>query len=197
MTDPEQAFVLATANPDKAREMGQILGEWVRLSPRPPQVPDVEEDGATLEDNARLKAAALVEATGWPAIADDTGLEVDALGGAPGVLSARYAGADATYADNVAKLMGAMADWRRSEQRRASFRTVAVARWPDGRELLAEGVVHGSIASEPRGEGGFGYDSVFVPDEGEGRTFAEMEAHAKHAMSHRGRALRALADGLS
>jgi XTP/dITP diphosphohydrolase len=181
-------LVLASANPDKAREIAEILADH-DLVPRPPDVPDVDETGTTLEENARLKAIALVEATGEPAVADDTGLEVFALDGAPGVYSARYAGEGATYADNVAKLVGALEG---VDDRRARFRTVALARWPDGRVLIAEGVVDGTIATEARGDGGFGYDPVFVPDEGDGRTFAELTPEEKHAVSHRGRAFRSL-----
>jgi XTP/dITP diphosphohydrolase len=191
-------FVLATANPDKAREIEHVLrdaGAPVDLVPRPDSVPDVEETGVTLEDNARLKAVALCEATGDPAIADDTGLEVAALGGAPGVYSARFAGPDATYADNVALLLDRLAGVE-SGRRSARFATVAVARWPDGREVAAFGEVEGTIADEPRGTNGFGYDPVFVPREGDGRTFGEMAAAEKHALSHRGRAFRTLADGL-
>jgi XTP/dITP diphosphohydrolase len=167
----------------------------VELVPRPATVPDVEETGDTLLDNARLKARALVAATGLPAVADDTGLEVAALGGAPGVHTARYAGPGATYEDNVAKLLGAMAGLSGAD-RRARFATVVVAAWPDGRELAAEGVVDGRIAASPAGDGGFGYDPVFVPDEGDGRTFAEMAPAEKHALSHRGRAVRAWAERL-
>jgi XTP/dITP diphosphohydrolase len=137
----------------------------------------------------------LCEATGLPAVADDTGLEVDALGGAPGVSSARYAGDDATYADNVEKLLRELADVG-DPARTARFSTVALARWPDGREVAAIGDVEGVIATEARGEGGFGYDPLFVPVEGDGRTFAEMSADEKHRVSHRGRAFRTLADGL-
>ena len=188
-------FVLASANPDKAREMRQVLEEiGFELVERPADVPDVEEDGATLEENARLKAQALAEATGLPAIADDTGLEVDALGRAPGVRSARYAGEDATYADNVEKLLDEMG---RHKDRRARFRSVTIARWPDGREVIAEGLVMGKIAVEPVGDAGFGYDPVFMPDEGDGKTFAEMDSAEKHAISHRGRSLRALAEQLA
>jgi XTP/dITP diphosphohydrolase len=187
-------FVLATANPDKAREIADILGTSVTLLPRPASVPDVEETGETLLDNARLKARALAVATGEAAIADDTGLEVDALGGRPGVCSSRYAGPGATYADNVAKLVEALAGVHGS--RRARFRTVAVAAWPDGREVVADGVVDGTIAGQPCGEGGFGYDPLFIPVEGDGRTFAEMTAAEKHRLSHRGRAFRALAERL-
>ena len=185
-------LVLASANPDKAREIAAIL-DGFELLPRPSDLPDVVEDGETLEDNARLKAVALVDATGEAAVADDTGLEVDALGGAPGVFSARYAGEGATYADNVTKLIGALDG---VAGRRARFRTVAVARFPDGREVVASGEVTGTITTEPRGDQGFGYDPVFVPDEGDGRTFAEMPPSEKHALSHRGRAFRALAAAL-
>ncbi len=186
-------YVLATANPDKAAEIQAILGAALRLRPRPPEVPEVEETGATLLDNARLKARALAAATGLPAIADDTGLEVDALGGAPGVWSARYAGEHATYADNVSKLLRAMEG---TPQRSARFRTVAIAAWPGGREVHAEGAVEGTIAVAAAGDGGFGYDPVFVPA-GATATFAEMAPEAKHALSHRGRAFRALAELLT
>ncbi|HMQ27471.1 MAG TPA: RdgB/HAM1 family non-canonical purine NTP pyrophosphatase [Acidimicrobiales bacterium] len=189
-------LVLATANPDKVVEIGAILGDGVELVPRPASVPDVVEDADTLEGNARLKAVAIVEATGEPAVADDTGLEVDALGGAPGVHSARFAGEDATYADNVAKLLASLADHPDPSARRARFRTVALCRFPDGTEVVAEGAVDGTIAGEARGSEGFGYDPVFVPDEGDGRTFAEMTPEEKHAVSHRGRAFRALRDAL-
>jgi len=181
-------FVLASANPDKAAEIAAILAGH-DLVPRPLGVPDVDETGTTLEENARLKAVALVEATGVAAVADDTGLEVMALDGAPGVYSARYAGDHATYADNVAKLVAAMAG---HVDRRARFRTVALARFADGREVVAEGVVDGVIVESARGDAGFGYDPVFAPAEGGGRTFAEMTSDEKHAISHRGRAFRAL-----
>ena len=127
------------------------------------------------------------------AVADDTGLEVDSLGGAPGVRSARFAGDDATYVDNVMKLLDALSDLPEPEERSARFRTVALATFPDGREVMADGAVEGAIALGPRGDNGFGYDPVFVPSEGDGRTFAEMSADEKHAISHRGRAFRALA----
>src|SRR5262249_53401198 len=158
----------------------------------PADVPEVDETGSTLEENARLKAVALTEATGHAALADDTGLEVDALDGAPGVYSSRYSGEHATYADNVAKLLGAL-EGVPADRRTARFRTVALVRFPDGRELVAEGAVTGTIASYARGEDGFGYDPVFVPDEGDGRTFAEMTLAEKSAVSHRGRAVRAAA----
>jgi XTP/dITP diphosphohydrolase len=153
-------------------------------------VPEVEESGRTLEDNARLKARAVMEATGEPAVADDTGLEVTALDGAPGVRSSRYAGEDASYADNVAKLLGALEG---AQDRRARFRTVALTSFPDGREVLAEGVVQGVITEAPRGHEGFGYDPVFAPEGGGGRTFGEMTSEQKNELSHRARAFRELA----
>ena len=185
-------YVLATANPDKAREIVTVLAGF-DLQLRPTDIPDVDETGDTLEENARLKADAIVAATGEPAIADDTGLEVAALGGAPGVRTARFAGPDATYSDNVRKLL---ADLDGVDDRRARFITVALAKFPDGREIVTTGVVDGTIATEQRGLGGFGYDPVFVADEGDGRTFAEM-GEEKHEISHRGRAFRALADKLA
>jgi XTP/dITP diphosphohydrolase len=193
-------LVLASANPDKVAEIATVLTDAleVDLVPRPAEVPDVVEDGETLLDNARLKARALVAATGLPAVADDTGLEVGPLGGAPGVYSARYAGENVGYADNVAKLLselGRLPD--DGGDRRARFRTVALAAFPDGTEVWAEGVVDGFIAGEARGSAGFGYDPVFVPAEGGGRTFAEMTPEEKHAISHRGRALRSLATALA
>ncbi|MHB8330332.1 MAG: RdgB/HAM1 family non-canonical purine NTP pyrophosphatase [Acidimicrobiales bacterium] len=195
-------MVLATANPDKASEIVAImaaeLGEGIELVARPAEVGEVAETGDTLEDNARLKALALVEATGLPALADDTGLEVEALSGAPGVYSSRYAGEHASYAENVAKLVAALeeAGAPGERSRRARFRTVAIACFPGGRQVVGVGVVEGTIAECPRGTAGFGYDPVFVPVGGDGRTFAEMTPADKHACSHRGRAFRALAVGL-
>jgi XTP/dITP diphosphohydrolase len=140
----------------------------------------------------------LVAATDTAAVADDTGLEVEALEGAPGVYSARYAGESATYADNVAKLLRELAALDdHGGARRASFKTVALVAFPDGSEVWAEGVLAGTIAAEGRGTNGFGYDPVFVPDGGDGRTFAEMRAAEKDAVSHRGRAFRALAAELA
>ncbi|MYA14508.1 MAG: RdgB/HAM1 family non-canonical purine NTP pyrophosphatase [Acidimicrobiaceae bacterium] len=184
-------LVCASANPDKVAEMAEVLAGHAVLLPRPEGVGDVAEDAEDLTGNARLKAQAVCEFAGAPALADDTGLEVDALGGAPGVHSARYAGPEASYADNLARLM---ADMRAvpTPQRTARFRSVVMVCFPDGSELAAEGVVEGVITVDPRGSGGFGYDPVFAPAEGGGRTFAEMGASAKNAMSHRARALRAL-----
>lgn len=188
-------FVAATANPNKLVEMRAALDGLATLVERPAGLGDVPEDGDTLEANARLKAVAVATFAGAPALADDTGLEVDALGGAPGVHSARYAGTAAGDEANVAKLLAALTRVA-SPQRTARFRTVVVARWPDGREVVADGVVDGTIAESPRGGRGFGYDPVFVPAPGD-RTFAEMSLEAKGAISHRGRALRALAQKLA
>ena len=183
-------LVVASANPHKVAEFAVVLDGLVDLAPRPVDVPDVVEDGDTLEANARLKAVAVCAATGFPALADDTGLEVDALGGAPGVRSARFAGEAADATANVAKLLTEL-DGHGPATRSARFRTVALVRYPDGSEVVATGV-EGHIAETPRGDGGFGYDPVFVPVEGDGRSFAEM-GDDKHDISHRGRALRDLA----
>jgi XTP/dITP diphosphohydrolase len=196
-------LVVASANPDKVAEIVAVLSGVldVELVPRPAHVPEVVEDGETLVENARLKARALAEATGTAAVADDTGFEVDALGGAPGVYAARYAGEDATYADNVAKLLRELAAAPDGGgARRARFKTVALAAFPDGSELWAEGVLEGTIAESGRGDRGFGYDPVFLPDAaegGDGRTLAEMRPDEKDALSHRGRAFRALARRLT
>jgi XTP/dITP diphosphohydrolase len=195
-------FVLATTNPNKAREIREILssaGLALELVDRPEGVPEVEETEETLLGNARLKATTLVRATGMPAIAEDTGIEVAALGGAPGVRSARYAGEPPDEQANVDKVLANLVGRQGPTGRQARFVTVAVAVWPDGREVSAEGTVDGWIADERRGLGGFGYDPVFVPSEADGRTFGELaeeSADAKNALSHRGRAFRALATKL-
>jgi XTP/dITP diphosphohydrolase len=201
---PPLRLVLASANPDKVKEIVAVLAAAlpVELVPRPADVADVVEDADTLVGNARLKARALAAATGEAAVADDTGLEVDALGGAPGVYSARYAGEDATYADNVAKLLRELESHGGASEapRSARFKTVALTAFPDGSEIWAEGTVEGTIVPAPRGENGFGYDPVFEPitaEGGDGRTFAEMTAMEKDAVSHRGRAFRALAAKLA
>ena len=187
-------LVCATANPGKVAEIENFVPDGVRLLPRPPDVGDVVEDAGTFEGNARLKAGAIVGATGKPALADDTGLEVEALGGAPGVETAYFAGPQATDAENRATLLREMEG---IADRRAKFVTVMLVAWPDGREVIVRGVCTGRIADTERGEGGFGFDPVFVPDDGDGRTFAEMTKDEKNAVSHRGRALRALAEALA
>ena len=201
-------IVLASANEHKAREIREIVagltrgqgGPDIELLDRPSGLGDVEETGSTLLDNARLKADAVMQATGRPAIADDTGLEVAALGGVPGVHSARYAGPSADARANTAKLLDALERAERDahgSNRRARFRTVVVVVFPDRSELVAEGIVDGSIARAPRGSAGFGYDAVFEPDGGGGQTFAELGDEAKHALSHRGRALASLLGSLA
>lgn len=194
-------LVMASANPHKVEEITLVLEGLVSLKARPTDVPDVVEDGDTLEDNARLKAVAICEATGSSAVADDTGLEVDALSGAPGVHSARYAFAEGMGAGegdsvaNIERLLRELAGVAPS-RRTARFRTVALVRHPDGSEIIATGTVEGRIAEQPLGDRGFGYDSVFMPVEGNGKTFAEM-GDEKHSISHRGRAFRDLARRLN
>lgn len=192
-----ERVVLASANPRKVSELREILAASIDLVPRPPEVPDVVEDADTFVGNARLKASALVAVTGLASLADDSGLEVDALDGAPGVRSARYAGEDATDEENVAELLAALAHHHRAAERQARFRCVVVLQRPDGSEVVAEGTAEGHIAPSVRGAGGFGYDPVFVPDAGDGRTFGEMTQDDKHAISHRGRALAGLLAQLS
>jgi XTP/dITP diphosphohydrolase len=183
-------LVVASKNPDKVSEITEILAETGLASEivRGLDWPDVEESGASLEENALLKARAVVEATGLPALADDTGLEVTALGGAPGVRTARFAGDGARYEDNMAKLIEVLDG---QADRTARFRTVAALAFPDGVEVVAEGALDGVIAERPRGERGFGYDPVFEVD---GRTLAEMGVEEKHSLSHRARAIRALVE---
>jgi XTP/dITP diphosphohydrolase len=188
-------LVCASANPDKVVEIAALLDGVALLLPRPSEVPDVVEDADTLVGNARLKAAAICAATGRAAVADDTGLEVDALGGAPGVFAARYAGEGVTYADNRAKLLAELAGVAEPD-RTARFTTVAMVVRPDGSETVVEGVCEGLIAPVERGARGFGYDAVFIPVDGDGRTFAEMSDAEKNAISHRGRAFVALAAAL-
>jgi XTP/dITP diphosphohydrolase len=182
-------IVCATANAHKVAEMETLLGGLVRLVPRPATLGEVDETSDTLEGNALLKARAVCAHTGCAALADDTGLEVSALDGRPGVRSARYAGADADDGQNRQKLL---TDLREVSARSARFRTVLALVYPDGREQLVEGVCKGVIATHERGTTGFGYDSVFIPDDGDGRTFAEMGIGAKNAISHRARAIKAL-----
>jgi XTP/dITP diphosphohydrolase len=187
-------FVIATLNPDKLREMVALLpsdlGTFVGLrdfegAAAPP------DTGATLTDNALLKAAAALAFTGLPAIADDTGLEVDALGGAPGVWSARYAGEGAGYAANVRKLLRELAAIEPA-RRTARFRTVCVACFPARDPVVAEGVLEGRITEVLRGTEGFGYDPVFEVA-GTGRTLAELPFAEKNRMSHRSVAVANLA----
>jgi XTP/dITP diphosphohydrolase len=186
-------LVVATKNPDKLAEVRALLQD---LAPGVTLVddaewPDVEETGLTLRANALLKARVVLEATGMAALADDTGLEVDALDGAPGVNTARFAGPGATYADNRAALLRALEG---RSNRGARFHTVVVLAEPGGAETAASGVVEGRITTAERGDGGFGYDPIF---EVEGITLAEMSEEAKNRISHRARALTALVDRLT
>lgn len=185
-------LAVASKNPDKVSEIEEILGSvgLVDEIVRDLMWEDVEETGATLEENALLKARAVVEATGLPVIADDTGLEVVALGGGPGVHTARFAGPDATYTENVEKML---AELDGLEDRGARFRTVVALVFPDGVEMVTEGSVEGVITTAPRGSGGFGYDPIF---EVGGRTLAEMTSGEKNALSHRARAIRELVRSL-
>ena len=187
-----ERLVVATKNEDKLLEIEAVLLGLglVREIATGLDWPDVEETEPTLEGNALLKARAVAEATGLPALADDTGLEVAALGGAPGVRSARFSGENATYAGNVQHLLTHLEN---VSDRTARFRTVMALVIPGQEEIVAEGVLDGRIIDIPRGESGFGYDPVFEIDE---RTLAELEAGEKNAISHRGRALRALAEKL-
>jgi XTP/dITP diphosphohydrolase len=189
MVDPTVArLVIASKNEDKIREI-ELIVDGLDLDfeiVRGLSWPDIEETGETLEDNALIKARTVCEATGLPSLGDDTGLEVDALEGRPGVFTARYAGEEASYLDNYTKLL---AELEGEEDRTARFRTVAALVFPDGSELVASGSVEGEISTEPRGGLGFGYDPVF---EFSGRTFGEMGDDEKNSLSHRARAIRAL-----
>ena len=185
----------ASANPHKVAEIIDLMGGVVDLVPRPQDLADVVEDADTLVGNARLKAVAVCAATQLPALADDTGLEVDALDGAPGVITARFAGEGATDAQNRQKMLVQL-NGKDAAHRSARFRTVALLRFVDGREIIAHGVCEGVIAMKEVGDRGFGYDALFIPLGGDGRTFAQMTIEEKHELSHRGRAFRALAQML-
>ena len=190
-----QRVIVATGNRGKLDEIRTALDfpgwEFVTAADLGADALEVEETGDTFVDNARLKAHAYHDAFGIPALADDSGLEVDALGGAPGVYSSRYAGPDATDADNNVKLLSALADVPDAE-RTARFRSLIVLVDADGAETIAEGACEGSIGHEPRGTGGFGYDPLFLPHATPGRAMAELDRAEKNAISHRGAALRAL-----
>lgn len=189
-------LVLASRNADKVAELALALeGLGIEVLPvsEYPGVGEVEETEPDLEGNAVLKAVAVAGAVGEWALADDTGLEVDALDGAPGVYSARYAGADATYADNVRLLLRSLQDVEYSN-RTARFRTVVALSDRHGVVTCVEGICEGRILAAPRGDGGFGYDPVFAPDDADGRTFSEMSREEKGGISHRGRAMSAARD---
>lgn len=185
-------LALATKNPGKIREILQICADWTVawVTARDAEWPDVEEPGTSYLENALLKAKAVANMLGISTVAEDSGIEVDALGGGPGVRSARFAGPSATDRENLDLLIDRIRAVPR-EARTARYRCVAVCVWPDGREISAEGTCEGSLILEPRGEGGFGYDPMFVPS-GHERTMAELSPPEKNAISHRGNALRAL-----
>ncbi len=188
-------IVLATRNEHKIREILRICDDWPVEWVTDAELPNVEETGRTYLDNARLKARAAAAATGEVALADDSGIEVDALGGGPGPRSARYAGEGATDLANLEALLRALAGVPRGG-RTARYRAVAVLASPDGGELDAEATCEGMIGTKPRGSGGFGYDPIFEPL-GWDRTMAELEPVEKDRISHRGRALRTLRDLLA
>lgn len=185
-------LVIATRNRHKLEEIREIFHiPWLEVVSAFdfPDVPDVVEDGETFEANAIKKAVTLAKATGLWALADDSGLEVDALNGAPGVYSARYAGEPVDYKANNRKLLQELRD---APNRSARFRCVIALSNPAGETRVVDGRCEGTIGFEERGDKGFGYDPLFIP-EGHTVTFAEMDAAAKHAISHRGRALRSAA----
>ena len=179
-------IVCASANPHKVEELARLLPSWVELVARPSDVGDIDEDAPTLEGNAIIKAVEIANHASEWAIADDTGLEVDALNGAPGVRSARFAGEQATDAENRALLLSKLDG---VTNRSARFRTVVALVSSKGDIHFVGGECAGTIADSERGDSGFGYDSLFIPTDGDGRTFAEMTGPEKDAVSHRGRAL--------
>ena len=192
-------IVIATRNRHKAVELQTLLHgaeyDAVRLDEIDPdgKIPEVEETGTTFKENALLKAHAIAKATGLPSVADDTGLEVDALGGAPGIFSARYAGENCTYEDNVKKLLRELSDVA-DDRRKARFKTVAVYVHKET-ELSAEGVVEGVITEKAEGFGGFGYDPVFSVLDMK-KTYAQLADEEKNRVSHRGKAIRSLIEKL-
>ncbi|WP_444640918.1 RdgB/HAM1 family non-canonical purine NTP pyrophosphatase [Caproiciproducens sp. R1] len=184
-------FVMATHNQKKLQELERILMP-LHISVSAPDLPEVEETGTTFAENAFLKADSACRETGLPAVADDSGLMVDALGGAPGVYSARYAGEDATDLDRIHKLLDAIKEVPQ-EKRTAKFVSAICCVFPDGTRITAQGECAGTIAFAPEGEGGFGYDPVFLVN---GKSFAQLTAEEKDEISHRGRALRAFVEKL-
>jgi XTP/dITP diphosphohydrolase len=192
---PENKLVLATRNRGKVAEIARMLkGTGVTvLTAEELSLPEVEETGTTFEENARLKAVSASEASGLAVLADDSGLSVASLDGAPGVYSADWAGEARDYGAAMERLRREVEE--AGGEKAAVFSSLLLLRWPDGREVLARGEVHGRLVFPPRGDGGFGYDPCFVP-EGESRTFGEMSADEKAQFSHRARALRTLRDEL-
>ena len=187
-------LVLASANPQKVIELTDLMAGSFEVLPRPAAAPETIEDRNSLLGNALKKAEEIAQFAGVAALADDTGLFVNALNGEPGVYSARYAGPEADPEANVAKLL---AELKHAEDRSAYFETVIAFVWPDGRQVVARGQVDGQIGRSAIGHGGFGYDPVFIPNEGDGRSFAQMSIAEKGSISHRARALSNLSTELS
>jgi XTP/dITP diphosphohydrolase len=197
--NPGPRVVLATRNEHKLKEVSRIFADLdldidLVCADRYPDLPEVAETGSTFADNALLKARAIAKASGLPAIADDSGLCVDALNGMPGIFSARWSGRHGDDVANLRLLLAQLADVP-PERRAAHFACSAALVLPSGEERVALGRVDGRLIDSPRGAGGFGYDPIFIPD-GESRTTAEMPPAEKDAISHRGRAFRALADSI-
>jgi XTP/dITP diphosphohydrolase len=197
-------LVVATRNDHKIREILEICADWpvrwdlgrpLEAAHRVVEWPEVPETGDTYEENALLKAGTVAGVVSVAAIADDSGIEVDALGGGPGPRSARFAGEDSTDEENLHLLIErvrAVPD----EERTARYVCVAACAWPDGDAVWVRASCEGRLITEPRGTGGFGYDPMFVPKEGDGRTMSELAPGEKHAISHRGRAFRGLREAL-
>jgi XTP/dITP diphosphohydrolase len=189
-------LALATKNPGKIREILEICADWPVewVTAEGAEWPDIEETGETYRENALLKAMEVARVLGVPAVADDSGIEVDALGGGPGLRSARFAGEHASDQENLSLLLARVADVPEGE-RTARYRCVAACAWPEGQAIDVEETCEGRLVLEPRGSGGFGYDPAFVPD-GYEETMAELSPSEKNAISHRGKALRALGEAL-
>ena len=186
-----ETFIMATHNKHKVAELSRIL-EPMGIHVETADLPEVEETGTTFEENARLKALSACKTTGLPSVADDSGIAVDALGGAPGVYSARYAGEEATDADRNKKLLEEMKDIPEGK-RSARFVSAICCVFPSGEEITVTGVCEGTVAFAPQGKDGFGYDPIFLVGD---RTYAELSPAEKDAVSHRGKALRLLKEEL-
>ena len=189
----DMQIVLASHNKHKQEELSVMLSGLVEVLKLPDDFPDIEETGTELSENAIIKARAVFLSIRIPTLSDDTGLEVEALGGAPGVYTARYAGENATYSDNCKKLLQELDG---ITNRKAVFKTALCYIDKNETEYLFEGIVRGSISMSEKGEGGFGYDPVFIPDTSDGLTFAEMSTEEKNLISHRARAIQSFVEWL-
>jgi XTP/dITP diphosphohydrolase len=187
-------IILSTHSADKRKEFIALVGDLFKVETLPDDFPDIPETGKTLEENARIKAQYVFDRLHQPSLADDTGLEVAALGGAPGIYTARYAGEHATHEHNCEKLLH---DLEGKSDRSATFITVICFIDENGHEFFFKGTSKGHITKEYRGTNGFGYDPIFEPADGGGKTFAEMTSEEKNRLSHRSRALNLLLDALS